>query len=126
MYLWAKITQSLCQLEHNRVVFYKKMVFISLYKSDCLYLCPLFTPKTARPISTKFCTDLHTNSRKVLNTSMTLQTRPLDPRVPQIPKPKWVTGEKTLCNVKCPDGQLNLIKFFLGWLVIDIPQYLFH
>jgi len=27
-----------------------------------------------------------------------------DPRVPQTPKPKQITGEKTLCNVKCPDG----------------------
>jgi len=68
----------------------------------------------ARPISTKFCTDLPTNSGKVLNTSMTLPTQLLDPGVPQTLKPKWVTGEKTLCNVKCPDGWCKLIKFFLG------------
>jgi len=80
-----------------------------LYKSDCLYLCtylPMypFHALTARPISTKFCTDLPTNSGKVLNTSMTLQTLALDPRVSQTPKPKRVMGEKTLCNIKCPDG----------------------
>jgi len=73
-----------------------------------------FHARTARPISTKFCTDLPTNSGKVLNTTMTPPTRPPDPGVPQTPKPKWVTGEKTLCNVKCPDGLRKLIKFFPG------------
>jgi len=73
-----------------------------------------FRAQTARPISTKFCTDLPTNSGKVLNASMTPPTQPLDPRVPQTPKPKRVTGEKTLCNVKCPDGWRKLIKFFSG------------
>jgi len=34
------------------------------------------------------------------------------PWVPQTPKPKWVTGEKALCNIKYPDMWLNLIKFF--------------
>jgi len=63
-----------------------------------------FHARTARPISTKFCTDIPTNSGKVLNTSMDPPIRPLDPRVPQTPKPKCVTGEKTLSNVKCPDG----------------------
>jgi len=67
----------------------------------CTYLCP-FHEGTARLISTKFCTDLPTNSGKVFNTSMTPQTRALDPG--QTPKPKWVMVEKTLCNVKCPDG----------------------
>jgi len=57
-----------------------------------------FHKQTARPI------DLHTNSGKVLNTSMTPPTQPLDLGVPQTPKPKQVTGEKTLCKVKCPDG----------------------
>jgi len=82
-----------------------------------------FHARTAGPISTKFCTDLHTNSGKVLNTSMTPQTRPLDPRVPQTPKPKRVTGEKTLCNVKCSDGYPYTIKLISqavpgpGWLV---------
>jgi len=58
-----------------------------------------FHARTARPISTKCCTDLPTNSGKVLDTSMTTPTQPLHPRVPQTPKPKWVTGEKTLCNI---------------------------
>jgi len=73
-----------------------------------------FHARTARPISTKFCTDLPNNSGKVLNTSMTLPTQPLDPGVPQTLKPKWVMGEKTLCSVKCPDGWHKLIKFFPG------------
>jgi len=63
-----------------------------------------FHARTAGPISTKFCTDLHTNSGKVLSTCMTPPTRPPDPGVPQTPKPQQVTGEKTLCNKKCPDG----------------------
>jgi len=73
-----------------------------------------FHARTARPISTKFCTDLPTNSGKVLNTSMTTPTQPVDPSVPQTLKPKWVTGEKTLCNIKCPDGWPKLIEFFPG------------
>jgi len=69
---------------------------------------------TAGPISTKFCTDLPTNWGKVLNTRMTTPTRPPDPGVPQTPKPKWITGEKTLCSIKCPDGWRKFVKFFLG------------
>jgi len=48
-----------------------------------------------------FHTDLPTNSRKVLNTSMTSPTEPPDPRVPQTPKPRQITGEK-LCFTKMP------------------------
>jgi len=37
---------------------------------DCLYVpMSFFHVGTARPMSTKFCTDLHTDSGKVLNTS---------------------------------------------------------
>jgi len=68
-----------------------------------------FHARTARPISTKFCTDLPTNSGKVLNTSTAMPTQPLVPGVPQFLKPKWVTEEKTLCNKKCPDGYLSTI-----------------
>jgi len=50
--------------------------------------------QTARLISTKFCTDLSTNSWKVLNTTITPPTQPPDPGVPQTPKPKQTTGEK--------------------------------
>jgi len=60
----------------------------------------LFHARTTLPASTKFCTDLHTHSGKVLKTSMTLPTQPSDPGLPQTPKPKQITGEKTLCNVK--------------------------
>jgi len=35
---------------------------------------------------------------------MTLPTQPTDPRVRQTPKPKQITGEKTLPYKKCPDG----------------------
>jgi len=65
-----------------------------------------FHARTAQPISTKFCTDLTANSGKVLGTSITPPTRPLDPRVPQTQKP--------LCNVTCPDGRFNFTKFFPG------------
>jgi len=69
--------------------FQNKSIYI--YKSDCLYLCtyvpmylciyvPMspFHARTARPISTKVCTDLPTNSGKVLNTIMTPPTQPPD------------------------------------------------
>jgi len=62
------------------------------------------------PISTKFCTDLHNNSGKVINTSMTPPTRLQDPRVLQTPEPKLDKGEKTLCNVKCPYGYPDTVK----------------
>jgi len=74
----------------------------------------LLLARTTRSISTKFCTDLHSISGKVLNTSMTRQPNPWTPGVPQTPKPKWVMGEKTLCHIKCPDGWRNVIKFFPG------------
>jgi len=44
---------------------------------------------------------------------MNLTTRPPDPGVPQTPKPKEITGEKTLCNVKCSDGYLVLSPYWL-------------
>jgi len=64
--------------------------------------------------------NLPTNSGKVLNTSMTPPTWPLDHGLPQTPKPKWVTREETLCNVKCPDGWCKLIKFFPGSAVAQL------
>jgi len=70
----------------------------------CTYIpVSLFHGRTAGPISTKFCTDLHTNSMKVINTSMTPPTQTPDHRVSQTPKPKQIVGEKTLFNVKCSD-----------------------
>jgi len=40
---------------------------IYIYKTDCLYVpMSLFHTQTARPISSKFCTDLHTDLGKVL------------------------------------------------------------
>jgi len=78
----------------------------------------LFYAQIRRPIFTKFCTDLHNNSGKVLNTSLTQPTRSPDPGVPQTPKPKQITGEK-LCYTK------NALNFFRpvpgpGWLVSNI------
>jgi len=82
------------------------LVFINLFhKKDCLY----FRVQTARPISANFCTDLHTNSGKVLTTSMILPSHPPNLGVPQTPKPKQVTGEKSLCNANCPDGYLYTV-----------------
>jgi len=69
-----------------------------------------FHSQTAGPISTKFCTDLPTNLGKVLYTTMALPTRPPDPG----PKPKQITGEKTLLKKKCPDRSCRLTKFFTG------------
>jgi len=76
----------------------------------------LFHLQTAGPISAKFCTDLHTNSWKVLNPSLTPPTLPPDTGVPQTPKPIQITGEKNLCLTK---------KIFRaapghGWLVYYI------
>jgi len=65
----------------------------------------LFHARTAQPISTKFCTDLDTNSGRVLNTSMAPPTRPPDPRATHPRGNLQITGEKTLLNKKC-------IKFF--------------
>jgi len=75
-------------------------------------MCPSFTREPVGLISTKICADFPTNSGKVLNTSMTLPTRPLTPGYPKLQN--LITGEKTLLYKKCPDGWLNLIKFFPG------------
>jgi len=78
-----------------------------------------FHARTAGPISTKFCTDLPTNSGKILNTVM----------IPPTPKPKRVTGEKTLCNVKCSDGYPYTIQLISqaapvpSWLVYIKRQF---
>jgi len=83
-------------------IFYlSKSTYIKVTVCTCVAMSPFHT-RTVRPISTKFCTD-PANSGKVLNTSMTLPTQPLDLGVPQTLKP--------LCNVKCPDGRR---KFFPG------------
>jgi len=68
-----------------------------------MYL-PTCVPLSGANRHTKFCTDLHANSGKVLNTSITLPTQTPDPGIPQTPKPKQITGEKTLLYKKCPDG----------------------
>jgi len=70
------------------------------YKTDCLYVpMSLFHVPTAGPTSTKFCTDLHINS------GVGVSFYKYNPVVPKTPKPKLITGEKTLLYKKC-------IKFF--------------
>jgi len=88
----------------NGIFWYNYLHRCFIYVERLFVHISLFQAQTTAPLSGIFCTDLHTNSGKVLNTSLTPLTWPLDPGVPQTPKPKCVTGEKTLCNVKCPDG----------------------
>jgi len=72
---------------------------IYIKETVCTYVSMSpFHAQTTGLISTKFCADLPGYSGKVLNPSMTLPTRP------QIPKPKQITGEKTLLYKKCSDG----------------------
>jgi len=80
----------------------------------------VFHTRTANPISAKFCTDLHTNSGKVLNTRLTLPIWPPDPRVTQTPKSKQITGEK-LCFTKYA---LNFSRAAPGpsWLIKIIKR----
>jgi len=91
-------------------IYFIKRDWLCLHIQKRLYLTMFaFHLRTAGPISTKLCTDLPTNLGKVLNTSMIPPTWPLDSGIPKTPNPKWVTGEKTLCNVKCPDGYLYTV-----------------
>jgi len=74
----------------------------------------LFHAQTAEPISAKFCTDLHTNSGKVLNTSMTLPTRTCDPRYPKLQNLNR-SPEKKLCFAKIVQmGDLISLIIFPG------------
>jgi len=57
---------------------------------------------------------IHTNSGRVLNESWTLQTQPPDPRVPQVPKPKQITGEKTLLYKNVQMGDFNFSQAVPG------------
>jgi len=68
-------------------------------------LYPSFTHQIS---STKYSMDLHTNSGMVLNTILTPPTQPPNQRVAQTPKPKQISGEKTLLYKK------KWIKFFPG------------
>jgi len=83
------------------------------YKTECLYLCMyLFHKRTAQPISTKFCTDFHTNTGKVLNTSMTCQSNPLTPGYPKLQNLSR-SLEKKLCFWKnVQRGDLISLKKF--------------
>jgi len=78
-----------------------------LYKTDYLYLPTMYPPMsllslfhlwTAVPISSKFWTVLHTNSGKVLNTSMNLQPYPVTLGYPKLQNLK--------IDIKYPDGCL--------------------
>jgi len=83
--------------------------YICIKVTFCTYV-PFSRPNRWTNIHQILHTDLPINSGKVLNTSMTPQTLPLDSGVSQTPKPKWVTGEKTLLYKKCPDGRRKLIN----------------
>jgi len=74
---------------YRYITYIKNRLFVPMYVP-----VPLFHMQTDVPISTKFCTDLHTISGKVLNTSLTPPSWPPYPVVPQPPKPKQVTQEK--------------------------------
>jgi len=78
----------------------------------------LFHNQTPGTISTKFYTDFHTNTGKVLNTSLTWPTQPPDPWVPQTSKPIQITGEKTLLQ----KNALNFSRAMrgLGWQVLTL------
>jgi len=77
-----------CQFMMNQSVYIKQTV--------CTYLCTCVPLSLAncRTNLRQICTDLHTNSGKVLKTSLTPPTQPPDPGVPQTPKPKQNTREK--------------------------------
>jgi len=83
---------------------------VSLYIKETVPMSP-FHVRTDGPISTKFCTDLHTNLGKVLNTIMIPTS---GPQGTPNSKTQMGQGRETWCNVKCPDGSHLLIKFFLG------------
>jgi len=79
-------------------------------------LYPSFTHQIS---STKYSMDLHTNSGMVLNTILTPPTQPPNQRVAQTPKPKQISGEKTLLYKK---NGLNFSQAVPGpaWLVFNI------
>jgi len=100
------------------------LVFYIYRRSDCLYWCTYMYPfhaQTARPISTKFCTDLPANSGKVLNTSVTPPTWPPGPQ--GTPNSKTWSLEKKLCftqNVQMGDVSSSNFSRAApgpGWLV---------
>jgi len=74
----------------------------------CTQNFPISTYCVFHPYSSRFklCTDLRTNSRKVLNASMAGPTQPPAPEVNPTPKPKQIISEKTLYYKKCPNGYL--------------------
>jgi len=96
--------------------FWRQLYIFYIYKSDCLYqctyLCPLFAPKPPDQSPPNFAQTSPPTQGRFLTQAWPHQLDPPDPGVPQTLKPKWATGEKTLCNVKCPDGWRKLIKFF--------------
>jgi len=94
---------------------YKQNYLSSMYikVTVCTYI-PTCVPFSRSNRQTNLHQILHRPPHQVLNTSMTEPSWPPDPGVPQTLEPKWVMGEKTLCNIKCPDGWRKLIKFFPG------------
>jgi len=88
----------------------------SLYLKQAVpYYLPMYVPaQTAGPISTKFCTDLLTNSGKLLNTTMTPQPDPLTPGYPKLQNLSR-SQEKKLCFTKNVQmGDFSSLNFSLA------------
>jgi len=88
---------------------WNRYCLLSIYikQTVCMYLHPSFTRKPPDQSPPNFALTSTPTWGKVLNTSMTLLTQPPIPGVPHTPKPKQITGEKTLLYKIC-------IKFFPG------------
>jgi len=84
--LWIAHFLKLCK--HTK---YIRVSFTLIYMRTSRFLCKKPPPHPAALFLPLFVVTpllrLRTNSGKVLNTTMTLPTRPLDPRVTQTPKP---------------------------------------
>jgi len=91
-----------------------KQICIYIYKTDCLYLCTLFTPELLDLSPPNFAQTSPSTQGRFLTQAWPCQPDPQTTGVPQTLKPKWVIGEKPLLYKKCPDGWRKIIKFFPG------------
>jgi len=89
------------------------LYLIYIYKSYCLYLCPLFTPEPPDQSPPNFAQTSTPTQGRFLTQAWPRQPDPWTPGYPNS-KTKKSHGRENLYGVKCPDGWLNLIKFFLG------------
>jgi len=87
---------SLLYISIYLILYYIYICILSIHikQTVCTYVpISLFHVQTAGPISTNFYIDLHNNTGKVLNTSLTL------PGYPKLQNPNR-SLEKNLCNTK--------------------------